>query len=95
VSALIAPASPAPPLRADLALCDRYRYRPGQVRAPLLALAGTADLVAPLRDVEAWEPCGADWRGVQVIGGQHLFLATAQPYVLTAVAALLAEVSAR
>ena len=79
-----------PPLRADLTLCDRYQYRPGQVRAPALALAGTADVVAPLREVEAWETCCADWRGVHVIPGQHLFVQTAQPYVLAAVATFLA-----
>lgn len=83
-----------PPLRADLTLCDHYRYRPGPLRAPLLGLAGTADTVAPLREVEAWQSCATDWRGVQAIPGQHLFLTTSQPYVLAAVATLLAAVAA-
>jgi surfactin synthase thioesterase subunit len=83
-----------PPLRADLTLCDQYRYRPGPLRAPLLALAGTADTVAPLREVEAWQSCAADWRGVQVVPGQHLFMTTSQPYVLAVVVTLLAAVQA-
>jgi surfactin synthase thioesterase subunit len=82
-----------PPLRADLVLCDRYRYRPGAVRAPLMALAGTADIKTPLRDVEAWQRCAADWRGVQVIPGPHLFLTSAHSHVLAAVATFLAELS--
>ena len=82
-----------PPLRADLALCDRYRYRPGAVRAPVMALAGTADVKTPLRDVEAWQRCAADWRGVQVIPGPHLFLTSAHTHVLAAVTTFLAELS--
>src|SRR5204862_268088 len=30
-----------PPLRADLAVCDRYAHRPGGILAPLTALAGS------------------------------------------------------
>jgi medium-chain acyl-[acyl-carrier-protein] hydrolase len=79
-----------PPLRADLDLCDRYRHQPGAVvRAPLLALAGTADNVAPLRAVEAWAEYSTDWRGVQVISGRHLFVLTARPFVLNALATFL------
>lgn len=82
-----------PPLRADLALCDRYRYRLGSVRAPVMALAGTADVKTPLRDVEAWQRCTADWRGVQVIPGPHLFLTSAHSHVLAAITTFLAELS--
>ncbi|MGH3249565.1 MAG: thioesterase II family protein [Trebonia sp.] len=84
-----------PPLRADLTLCDRYQYRPGPLRAPLMALAGAADPVAPWREVAAWKSCAADWRGVVVIPGQHLFLTTAQPHVLIAIATFLARMTAR
>jgi surfactin synthase thioesterase subunit len=58
-----------------------------------MALAGTADRKTPLRDVEAWEHCAADWRGVQVIPGPHLFLTSAHSHVLAAVTTFLAELS--
>ena len=62
------------PLRADLALCDRYRSRPGAVRAPLTALAGTDDVVATVPEVEAWAAYSARWRGVHVVAGGHFFV---------------------
>jgi surfactin synthase thioesterase subunit len=62
------------PLRADLALCDRYRSRPGRVQAPLTALAGSDDGVAAVPEVEAWAGYSARWRGVHVVDGGHFFV---------------------
>ena len=77
------------PLRADLALCDRYRPGPGGVEARMTALAGTDDVVATLPEVEAWAGYSTRWRGVHVIAGGHFFVHAAGRAVVDVVAGAL------
>jgi surfactin synthase thioesterase subunit len=74
-----------PPLRADLALCNSYRYRAEALDVPVTALAGTRDVVAPPVEVVRWGECCSDWRGMRVIPGGHLFLHEAETEVLSAI----------
>jgi surfactin synthase thioesterase subunit len=72
-----------PPFRADLLLCDAYRYRPGlRLDTPLTALAGADDDVAPVGDVAAWSEYSSRWRGIQVLPGGHFYLVQARRLVL-------------
>lgn len=76
-----------PPLRADLALIARHRPSAGRVRAPLLALAGEQDDVAPPDAMRPWAACSARWRGLRVLPGGHFFLHERRADALDAVAA--------
>lgn len=76
-----------PVLRADLVLYDQYQPRPGQVRTPLMALAGSTDTTAPAAEVGAWAGYASDWRGLRVLPGGHFFLYTAQRAVIDAIVA--------
>jgi surfactin synthase thioesterase subunit len=76
-----------PVLREDLLLYDQYQDRPGRVRTPLMALAGSADTTAPPAEVGAWSSYTSDWRGLRVLPGGHFFIHTAQRAVIDAVIA--------
>jgi surfactin synthase thioesterase subunit len=57
-----------PVLRTDLMLCDQYHDRPGRIRTPLMALAGSTDSTdstAPATEVGAWSAYTGDWRGLR------------------------------
>jgi surfactin synthase thioesterase subunit len=75
-----------PPLRADLMLCDAYRYRPGApLDIPLTTLAATRDRTAPECDVAAWSVHSTRWRGIHVLPGGHFYLLPARRLVLDVV----------
>lgn len=75
-----------PPLRADLMICDAYRYRPGPaLDVPMTALAGTSDRIAPEHDVAAWSTHSTRWRGIHLVPGGHFYLVPARPLVLDVV----------
>jgi surfactin synthase thioesterase subunit len=81
-----------PPFRADLMLCDAYRYRPGpRLDTPLTALAAADDDVAPVRDVAAWSEYSARWRGIHVLPGGHFYLVQARRLVLDIVMRAVTE----
>jgi surfactin synthase thioesterase subunit len=76
-----------PPFRADLWLCEAYRYRPGApLDTPLTALAASRDDVAPVQDVAAWSVHSTRWRGIHVFAGGHFYLVPARRLVLDVVA---------
>jgi surfactin synthase thioesterase subunit len=80
-------AATLPVLREDLLLYDQYQDRPGRVRTPLMALAGSADTTAPPAAVGAWSSYTSDWRGLRVLPGGHFFIYTAQRAVIDAIIA--------
>jgi surfactin synthase thioesterase subunit len=81
-----------PPFRADLLLCDAYRYRPGTpLDTPLTALAAADDKVAPVREVAAWSAYSTRWRGIQVLPGGHFYLVQARRLVLDIVMSAVTE----
>ena len=76
-----------PPFRADILLCDAYRYQPGSpLDIPLTALAAADDDVAPVHDVEAWSAHSTRWRGIHVFAGGHFYLVPPRRLVLDVVA---------
>ncbi|HXL91152.1 MAG TPA: alpha/beta fold hydrolase [Streptosporangiaceae bacterium] len=81
-----------PPFRADLTLCEAYRYRPGAaLDTPLTALAAAHDDVAPVPDVAAWSVLSTRWRGIHVVEGGHFYLVPARRLVLDVVVRAVTE----
>lgn len=65
----------APVLRADFALCERYRHRPGpRLRVPVLALAATDDPEVGVDEVTAWAELTDQDTRLALFEGGHLFL---------------------
>lgn len=79
-----------PPLRADLALLERYVPPAGGVRAPLTAFAAVEDTVAPPESMRAWATRSTRWRGLRIVPGGHFFLHASWEAVLDGVVAGLA-----
>lgn len=64
-----------PPLRADLALLDRYRPRRlTPLRAPLTVFGGEADDTCPVEKLAAWADATAATSQVQLFPGGHHYL---------------------
>ncbi len=81
-----------PPLRADLVLCDAYRYQAGPpLPTPLTAVAAAGDEVAPERDVAAWAVHSRRWRGLRQVPGGHFYLSSARHLALDVVAAAVTD----
>ena len=80
-----------PILRADLRICETYRYRPGPpVPCPVTAIAGSDDPQAEMDDVAAWwrhTSAGFDLRPMP--GGHFYHLDTGWPGFLTELTAVL------
>jgi medium-chain acyl-[acyl-carrier-protein] hydrolase len=84
-----------PALRADVAMWEGYRYRPGApLPGPVTALGGDADPLVPEEDLRAWaEHTSAEFR-VRVFTGAHFFLHSSRDEVLRTVADALALTTA-
>jgi medium-chain acyl-[acyl-carrier-protein] hydrolase len=80
-----------PTIRADFALVDSYRYRPGlRLNLPVTVFAGTGDTHCQPEQVSAWEretaaPCRVDW-----FDGDHFFIHDQQAAVLAHIGQALA-----
>ncbi|MFR9788497.1 thioesterase II family protein [Streptomyces sp. MB22_4] len=81
-----------PPLRGDFAICDDYRYRPGEPLAcPLTLCGGTEDEGVTPEALDGWgEYAGAGWDRLLFPGG-HLFHLDPDSGLLPAIARLLTE----
>lgn len=82
-------------LRADLAVCDTYRWTP---RAPLscsmTAFSGSDDPIAPAYEVEAWRACTTGSLLHRHLEGDHFFLnGPAKPLLLRTVGDELGRIS--
>jgi len=76
-----------PSFRADMLLCDTYRYQPGSpLDIPLTALAAGHDDVAPMHDVAAWSAHSTRWRGIHVFAGGHFYLVPSRRLIVDEVA---------
>ncbi len=65
----------APVLRADLELCEHYRYRPGApIPVPLTCFAAVDDSEVDVPDVAAWHEHTTRPRRLVTYSGGHLFL---------------------
>ncbi|OXM54777.1 thioesterase [Amycolatopsis alba DSM 44262] len=64
-----------PALRGDYKAVESYRYRPGpDVTCPVVALAGNADPVLDLPDIENWREHTSGPFETEVFEGGHFFL---------------------
>ncbi len=81
-----------PTLRADLTLCDRYRYAAGAPLAcPLHLYAGRDDLEVRPEDMEPWGEHSSRGASLQVFAGGHFFLRSAADPLLQAIARAAAQ----
>lgn len=77
-----------PILRADLTMCDMYRYRSeAPLDCPIIALSGDRDHSVPVDDVAAWREQTTGYFEMNTFQGGHFFindhLAEVQRKVLT------------
>lgn len=83
-----------PVLRADLQVCDTYRWRPRPpLRCPVTAFSGTADPIATAPEVEAWRECTTGSMLRRQLSGDHFFLlGGSQPRLLRDIRGQLEQV---
>lgn len=64
-----------PLLRADLQVCEDYRWQPRPpLGCPVTAFAGTADPIATAAEVEAWRECTTGSMLRRELPGDHFYL---------------------
>jgi surfactin synthase thioesterase subunit len=79
-----------PLLRADLALNERYEYRPvPPLAVPLSAYGGVSDPKVSADELRAWHEQTTGLFRVQLLAGGHFFVQTAQPVLLRSLTAAL------
>jgi surfactin synthase thioesterase subunit len=77
------------PLRADLALCERYPWgRTERVEIPMCVLGGEDDHLVPLSSARAWKNLTTQAALVMVIQGGHMFVSGAAREVVAAICAV-------
>ncbi|MFJ2111361.1 MULTISPECIES: thioesterase II family protein [unclassified Streptomyces] len=77
-----------PPLRADLALLDRYRpERLHPLQAPLTVFGGESDDTCPVTELPSWEEATTAGARVRLFPGGHHYLRECEDEVLGAVGA--------
>ncbi|MEU9255843.1 alpha/beta fold hydrolase [Streptomyces sp. NPDC048270] len=77
-----------PPLRADLALLDRYRpERLTPLRAPLTVFGGESDDTCPVSELPAWSAATTAGVRVRTFPGGHHYLRACEDEVLAEVSA--------
>ncbi|MHB1262158.1 MAG: thioesterase II family protein [Thermoplasmatota archaeon] len=85
-----------PTLRADIGLCENYRYRPGpRLPCRVVALGGEADVEVPAGDLRGWERQAGAGFASQLFPGGHFFIETAQAGFFAVLASEVAWASAR
>jgi thioesterase len=82
-----------PVLRADLAVCERYRWAPrAPLDCPVTAFRGTADPIASAGQVEAWREYTSRSFVQHALTGNHFFLIDEQQPLLTRLRAELSRI---
>ena len=73
-------------LRADLAACDRYQYKPGPpLSIPVLAFAGRQDARVSLAEMHGWSKHTTSAFDLKVLPGGHFFLTDHMDVMLSAI----------
>jgi medium-chain acyl-[acyl-carrier-protein] hydrolase len=76
-----------PALRADLALCETYAYLPGDaLDCPISAYGGLQDREVDRDQLAAWRDLTNGHFSVRMFPGDHFYLATQRPLLLTTLA---------
>jgi surfactin synthase thioesterase subunit len=84
-----------PLLRADFALCETYTHKPaGPLQCPLSVYGGTQDVDVAREQLEAWREVTTGAFSLRIFPGDHFFLTSAEPLLLSAVAHELEQVVA-
>lgn len=82
-----------PVLRADLAVCERYRWTPRTpLDCPVSAFRGTEDPIASAAQVEAWRDYTSRSFVQHALPGNHFFLIDAQQQLLGRLRAELSQI---
>ncbi|WP_422925598.1 thioesterase II family protein [Singulisphaera sp. PoT] len=86
----------SPTLRADFALSDHYDYKPEPpLDCPVIAIGGDQDAWVQREDLEGWrEQTTGDFR-CHVLSGNHFFLKSSEPELLTIVRDAMADAERR
>ncbi|MFO1417433.1 MAG: alpha/beta fold hydrolase [Methylotetracoccus sp.] len=80
-----------PVLRADLGICDGYRYEPEPpLDCPILAFGGLEDEQVSATEIAAWSEQTRTRFDLQMLPGDHFFLNASQSLLLQAINAHLA-----
>jgi medium-chain acyl-[acyl-carrier-protein] hydrolase len=84
-----------PLLRADFAICETYTYRPeGPLECPLSVYGGMQDTDVPRERLEAWREMTTGRFSLRIFPGDHFFLTSSEPLLLSAVGRELEQVVA-
>ncbi|RST18343.1 thioesterase [Streptomyces sp. WAC05374] len=76
-----------PPLRADAAMHESYRFTPREpLDVPVVAVRGTADTLVSAEDTAEWAGVTRGGLTLAEIGGGHMYLVDAWPDVLDLIA---------
>jgi len=79
-----------PPLRADLAVCETYTYRPRpRLRCPIAAFAGVTDPSVTTPEIAAWREHTDGEFTLQLFPSDHFFLQHSRTPLLAAVSECL------
>ncbi len=80
-----------PILRADLALCDGYRFTPdAALPCPFVLYAGRQDSEVDPAEIEAWNEHTSHGARLRIFPGDHFFLRSDRALLLRAMASALA-----
>lgn len=83
-----------PVLRADLAICDGYRYvRKAPLHIPIAAYGGTEDDRAPKAEIDQWRDETSQDFELRMFTGGHFFLRQPDSGALAVIAADVAAIS--
>jgi medium-chain acyl-[acyl-carrier-protein] hydrolase len=80
-----------PPLKADFAAYEGYKYRAARVSVPLTAFAGTDDPGLPAPLMEEWERHTSGRFELRIVPGEHFFLTESSEAVLRLIRQALDE----
>jgi medium-chain acyl-[acyl-carrier-protein] hydrolase len=79
-----------PALRADVAMWETYRYRPGlALTGPITAFGGQSDPIVPEAHVQLWHRQTTGEFRYRIFPGGHFFLHESREQVVAAIAATL------
>jgi surfactin synthase thioesterase subunit len=82
-----------PVLRADLAVCERYRWTPRPpVNCPVTAFCGSADPIASAAQAEAWREYSSRSFALHTLPGNHFFITGARQQLLWHLRAELSQI---
>ncbi len=82
-----------PTLRADLTLCDSYRYVPdASLNCPLQLYAGRQDTEVSPEEIEAWNEHTTQAASLHVFPGGHFFLRSDADALMQAIAKASAQI---